>query len=79
MPPAACLPGYFGPKCLTQCPQNRFGEKCGGVCSPGCFNDMCHHVYGCLHNKTTILQVTGKYKTLVWTSFNEKKRIQIVK
>lgn len=46
-----CRSGFFGMNCLQTCTENFYGNLCTTKCD--CIEtQICHHVFGCLHNST---------------------------
>lgn len=43
---SGCENGFFGPKCLQECPYPSYGKDCQEICS--CDNETCNHKHGCL-------------------------------
>ena len=56
----ACLPGYYGMNCSSQCPFPSFGVLCSDTCQ--CNATECHHGNGC-RKRTTV----GKYANRITT------------
>lgn len=53
----ACLSGYFGRNCSSQCQYPNYGQQCQNMCD--CNVTECNHVTGCQRDRTKKETTTG--------------------